>query len=232
MSTAAGPSSRRGSSARPATWRAATSSCSPAWSPPTSRWWASSPRRSSAFRDEYPDLVPESLVPQATQLAGSTVCCSTSSSPGQTAAGRIGPEAFTDEPRRVLVHGHCHQKALASLEPTPRLLSLPAELYGRGDSRAAAAAWPARSATSGSTTTSRCRSASWCSFPRCGPPRPMRSSPPPARAAAIRSPTAPAGGRCIRPRFSTRCSRAGPALQPAEETSLRFRASCFGVTLG
>ena len=41
------------------------------------------------------------------------------------AAGRIGPDAFTADSRHVLVHGHCHQKALASMEPTVAILSLP-----------------------------------------------------------------------------------------------------------
>ena len=41
------------------------------------------------------------------------------------AAGRIGPDAFTADSRRVLVHGHCHQKALSSMDPTVAILSLP-----------------------------------------------------------------------------------------------------------
>jgi len=33
--------------------------------------------------------------------------------------------AFTDEPRRILLHGHCHQKALIGTGPARRALSLP-----------------------------------------------------------------------------------------------------------
>ena len=43
----------------------------------------------------------------------------------EAAAGRIGPDAFTDEPRTIRLHGHCHQKALASIQPTVAALSIP-----------------------------------------------------------------------------------------------------------
>jgi Fe-S oxidoreductase len=33
--------------------------------------------------------------------------------------------AFTDEPRRLLLHGHCHQKALVGMGPSKRALALP-----------------------------------------------------------------------------------------------------------
>ena len=32
---------------------------------------------------------------------------------------------FTDKPLHIKVHGHCHQKALASVEPTLKMLSIP-----------------------------------------------------------------------------------------------------------
>ncbi|NDH95354.1 MAG: FAD-binding oxidoreductase, partial [Planctomycetia bacterium] len=38
----------------------------------------------------------------------------------------VTPAAFTTDTKKILLHGHCHQKALASLEPTRQLLSLPA----------------------------------------------------------------------------------------------------------
>ncbi|MGB3618326.1 MAG: FAD-binding oxidoreductase, partial [Catalinimonas sp.] len=44
----------------------------------------------------------------------------------EAAAGRIGPEHFTARPRTIKLHGHCHQKALASLVPTKQILQLPA----------------------------------------------------------------------------------------------------------
>src|SRR5690606_34323429 len=35
------------------------------------------------------------------------------------------PEQFTDQPQQVLLHGHCHQKALCGLTATQKVLSLP-----------------------------------------------------------------------------------------------------------
>ncbi len=34
--------------------------------------------------------------------------------------------SFTDEPRQILLHGHCHQKSLVGTEPSKRSLTLPA----------------------------------------------------------------------------------------------------------
>ncbi len=77
-----------------------------------------------SFRDEYPDLVPEPLAEQAKKLANGVLLLDEFLARA-AAAGRIGPEAFTDDAQRVLVHGHCHQKALSSLDHTVTILSLP-----------------------------------------------------------------------------------------------------------
>ena len=39
--------------------------------------------------------------------------------------GNIKKEQFTDEKKLIKLHGHCHQKSLASLTPTKKVLSLP-----------------------------------------------------------------------------------------------------------
>jgi FAD/FMN-containing dehydrogenase/Fe-S oxidoreductase len=77
-----------------------------------------------SFRDEYPDLVPDPLVSRAESLAGNALLFDEFLARA-AAAGRVGPEAFTDGPRRVLVHGHCHQKALSTVDHTVAMLSLP-----------------------------------------------------------------------------------------------------------
>lgn len=41
-------------------------------------------------------------------------------------AGRVGPEDFDEVPRRILVHGHCHQKALSEQGEAGFVLALPA----------------------------------------------------------------------------------------------------------
>ena len=76
------------------------------------------------FRDEVPDLVEGALVPAAKRLAGRALMVEEFLA-REAAAGRIGPDAFHDEVRTVRVHGHCHQKALASVAPTVAALSLP-----------------------------------------------------------------------------------------------------------
>ena len=39
--------------------------------------------------------------------------------------GNISKELFTKEKRKIMLHGHCQQKALSSVAPTVKLLTLP-----------------------------------------------------------------------------------------------------------
>ena len=77
------------------------------------------------FRDEVPDLVPESLVPAAEELAKHALLIDEFIA-READRGRIRREAFTQETRTIKLHGHCHQKALASVAPTVKALELPA----------------------------------------------------------------------------------------------------------
>lgn len=76
------------------------------------------------FRDEAPDLVRDSLREQARQLAPHALMLDEFLA-AEAADGRIGPENFSDRPRKILLHGHCHQKALASVQSTRTILELP-----------------------------------------------------------------------------------------------------------
>ncbi len=76
------------------------------------------------FRDEYPVLVDPALRPAARELAPHCLMLDEFIA-READAGRIDATLFTREPRAVHLHGHCHQKALASVEPTARMLSLP-----------------------------------------------------------------------------------------------------------
>jgi len=76
------------------------------------------------FRDEYPDLVPEPLAAAARRLASRTLLIDEFLA-REAVAGRITAAAFTDEPRTVKLHGHCHQKALASVDCSATILRLP-----------------------------------------------------------------------------------------------------------
>jgi FAD/FMN-containing dehydrogenase/Fe-S oxidoreductase len=77
------------------------------------------------FRDEVPDLVPQQLEPAARTLAANCLLIDEFLA-REMAAGTLTADDFDTTPRRILVHGHCHQKALASLGPTLQLLGLPA----------------------------------------------------------------------------------------------------------
>ncbi|WP_338872887.1 FAD-linked oxidase C-terminal domain-containing protein [Spirosoma sp. SC4-14] len=77
------------------------------------------------FRDEYPDLVDESLMADAKRLAENTLTFEEFIA-RESDAGRIKPEQFTTEKRLIKLHGHCQQKAVSSLVPGKKALSLPA----------------------------------------------------------------------------------------------------------
>ncbi len=76
------------------------------------------------FRDEYPDLVPSHLKEAARTLAGRALLFDEFIA-READAGRITRKAFRAETREIKLHGHCHQKALASQSPTVRMLELP-----------------------------------------------------------------------------------------------------------
>src|ERR1700759_4831134 len=76
------------------------------------------------FRDEVPDLVPASLLDAARQLSKRSLLVDELIA-REAGCGRIRSEAFTQESRQISLHGHCHQKSLASLSATVKALELP-----------------------------------------------------------------------------------------------------------
>ena len=77
-----------------------------------------------AFRDEYPELVNEELRTVAKQLANHALLFEEFISE-ETEKGNISSSSFTSEEKQILLHGHCQQKAVASTEPTKKMLTLP-----------------------------------------------------------------------------------------------------------
>ncbi len=73
------------------------------------------------LRDEYRYLLPGDA--RAATLAAHAVTFEEFVA-GLADAGRLALR-FTDAPRRVLLHGHCHQKALVGTAPSRRVLALP-----------------------------------------------------------------------------------------------------------
>ncbi|MFT4548969.1 MAG: FAD/FMN-containing dehydrogenase/Fe-S oxidoreductase [Verrucomicrobiales bacterium] len=77
------------------------------------------------FRDEAIELAEPDRLESARQMAPH---CYTFEEfiAREASAGRITPAAFTDEPRKVYLHGHCFQKALSKTEYSVATLGLPA----------------------------------------------------------------------------------------------------------
>jgi len=76
------------------------------------------------FRDEYIDLVHDYQKDDAKKLAKNAVLIDEFLAK-EIDKGNIKKEQFTDEKKLIKLHGHCHQKSLASLTPTKKVLSLP-----------------------------------------------------------------------------------------------------------
>jgi Fe-S oxidoreductase len=76
------------------------------------------------FRDEVPDLVPAHLISAAKTLAKHALLVDEFIA-READRGRISREAFTNQSRAIKLHGHCHQKVIASLAPTVKALELP-----------------------------------------------------------------------------------------------------------
>ncbi len=77
-----------------------------------------------SFRDEYPELVGDELKPAAETL-GKNCLMIDEFIEREIKAGKIKKEQFTKEKKHIKLHGHCHQKALASTAPTLSLLGFP-----------------------------------------------------------------------------------------------------------
>jgi len=81
-----------------------------------------------SLRDEYLDLVPDNLLPQAQALAKQAFLIDEFLAT-EISRGHIKPEQFTAAEKQVSLHGHCHQKALSSVNATVKILSLPVNYH-------------------------------------------------------------------------------------------------------
>ncbi|MGO1817753.1 MAG: (Fe-S)-binding protein, partial [Sphingobacterium sp.] len=76
------------------------------------------------FRDEYPDLVDSSIREQAREL-GRHALMIDEFLLQEIKNGRIHQEQFTAEPVKIMLHGHCYQKAFKLVDTTQQLLAFP-----------------------------------------------------------------------------------------------------------
>ncbi|MGZ3845784.1 MAG: (Fe-S)-binding protein, partial [Flavisolibacter sp.] len=76
------------------------------------------------FRDEYPDLADDDQFEAAKQLSKHAWIIDEFIA-SEIEKGNISKNAFTKESRKVKLHGHCQQKALSSVAPSVKALSIP-----------------------------------------------------------------------------------------------------------
>ncbi|MEN8137153.1 MAG: FAD-linked oxidase C-terminal domain-containing protein [Bacteroidota bacterium] len=77
------------------------------------------------FRDEYPDLVGKELHADAKKL-GENALLFEEWFMREVEKGNITKEQFTEAENMTRLHGHCHQKAIASTQNTLEMLNFPA----------------------------------------------------------------------------------------------------------
>ncbi len=77
-----------------------------------------------SFRDEYPRLVEESQFDAAKKLSKNCYLIDDFIA-AEMSAGNINRYLFTKEQRSVFLHGHCHQKAISSVDSSAFLLDIP-----------------------------------------------------------------------------------------------------------
>ena len=76
------------------------------------------------FRDEFPNLVPEEYSSKAKILAENALLIDEFIS-REYREGNIKTSVFSTESRKILLHGHCQQKAVADTVSTREMLSIP-----------------------------------------------------------------------------------------------------------
>jgi len=76
------------------------------------------------FRDEYPDLVGKELQAEARKL-GENALLFEEWFMREVKKGNITKDNFTDSENMTRLHGHCHQKAIASTKNTLEMLNFP-----------------------------------------------------------------------------------------------------------
>lgn len=77
-----------------------------------------------SFRDEYPKLVPQSMQMKAQSLAANTMLIDEFLA-SAIREGKVSSQLFTKQHYTVLLHGHCHQKALSDVQDSAWVCGLP-----------------------------------------------------------------------------------------------------------
>ncbi len=81
------------------------------------------PSCAAAFRDEYPDLVPDEMREDARRVAGAVITVEEWLAEAAE-QGQLDEAMFEDSPCSVVLHGHCYQRALWGTGATHTALNL------------------------------------------------------------------------------------------------------------
>ncbi len=76
------------------------------------------------FRDEYPELAGTDLLSVSRKIAANSYLIDEFIAK-EYKNGRIDRSVFVDDPKEIILHGHCQQKAIASTASTIEMLSIP-----------------------------------------------------------------------------------------------------------
>ena len=82
------------------------------------------------FRDEFPAIVAAELKEDAKQIASHTYTIEEFLAK-EIDAGHISSTDFTEDHQEILIHSHCHQKALSSEHHVRKLLNTPSGYKAR-----------------------------------------------------------------------------------------------------
>ena len=77
-----------------------------------------------SFRDEYPRLVSKNLRDQAEKLSKNCLTIDEWLA-AELQAGNIDETLFIENQQKILLHGHCHQKALSDVDHSRQILEIP-----------------------------------------------------------------------------------------------------------
>jgi len=77
-----------------------------------------------SFRDEYPKLVNNNLRNAAMNIAPHCLLVDEFIA-SEIEKGNIKKESFINDCQKIKLHGHCHQKSIASITPTEKILNFP-----------------------------------------------------------------------------------------------------------
>jgi FAD/FMN-containing dehydrogenase/Fe-S oxidoreductase len=76
------------------------------------------------LKDEYLDLMPSGLLPKAQSLSKRCFLVDEFIS-NEFDKNKISKTSFTDKEQNIMLHGHCHQKAISSVSFSKKMLSIP-----------------------------------------------------------------------------------------------------------